>query len=547
MATRHLDGETLNRMLHGGAVGIRNEIDTINGLIVFPVPDGDTGTNMTRTVESGLKHLPTENASVGDIAGEFAKGALFGARGNSGVILSQYIAGVSDALNGKKTVSTYDLVEATKEGVARAYAAIAKPVEGTILTVLRESMEYVSSHVTDETSVEELMKLGIEQAKRTLVRTKEILPALREADVVDSGGAGYLCIIIGMYRALVGELTDSEITFETEEKKPEINYDLFTTDSVLEWGYCTECLVRLQRAKIDPESFDRDEVIEELEKHSANSIVLLRNGDVVKLHAHTKTPSDILTLMQKYGEFLEVKIENMSLGHNEKIKEEQPVCKKYSLVTVSTGEGLSALFKSLGADVVVNGGQTANPSAEDFVKAYESSPAEDVFVLPNNGNVLLAAVQSAELWTHGRVHVIPTKTVAEGYAALSVYNTADEDADAIEADMTDAAKSVNTVEIAKSIRDVTINGVDVKRGEYIAILDGEIKVSDQSIYDTVLRALHGIEDIDEREIVTVFVGEGVTEEVRATLTERMEDEFPEISVEVYISGQPVYDFIISVE
>ena len=540
-----LNGEILRRMLKGGASGIRRETDRINNLNVFPVPDGDTGTNMTRTVESGLRSISDNDEKVGEIFRDFSKGALFGARGNSGVILSQYIAGICDTLGDKITVSAMDIVNASRVGVERAYSAIAKPVEGTMLTVFRESADYVRENVSEESTIEDLMKLSLAEAKRSLARTKELLPQLREADVVDSGGAGFVSIILGMYQALCGERVDSEEHLSAD--KPTLSYDLFTTDSVLEWGYCTECLVRLQRAKGDPESFDKSAFIATLEGLGADSIVLLRDGDILKLHAHTRTPSDILTAAQRFGEFLEVKIENMSLGHSESIKKQGGVKKKYALVAVANGEGLEALFKTLGVSAVINGGQTSNPSAEDFIKAFGEVSAENIIVLPNNGNVLLAAKQAAELYTDAAVSVVPTKTIAEGYSAISVFNPSTEDPESITADMQAAAEAVETVSVAKAIRDVKIGEVDVKEGEYIGILGGELSCSLQTAEDAALAALGEIEDLDMRELLTVFVGEGVDEERRVSFTERLEDSFPDLTVEVYVGGQSVYEYIIAAE
>lgn len=552
MATTQLDGALLLRLIKGSVSGIRSDIKRINDLNVFPVPDGDTGTNMSRTVESGLAAVADmESATVGDIADAFSRGSLFGARGNSGVILSQYIKGVCDHLHGKVTVDARDLCLACEGGVKRAYAAIATPVEGTILTVLRESAERAKALVSDKTTIEEFIHILLDQSKKTLEKTKEMLPVLKEADVVDSGGAGYVALGIGMYRALVGEIPDELLSDEQTDKAPKINYDLFTTDSALEWGYCTECLVRMQRAKGDPEAFDREAVLCELDALGANSVVLLRDGDILKIHAHTFTPSDILTLCQRYGEFLSVKIENMSLQHSEKIEGREPqkkrIHKKYAVVTVATGEGMSALFRELGVDAVVGGGQTDNPSAEDFIEAYRTIDADEIIVLPNNGNIRLAAEQSAKLYDGGRVTVIPTKSIAQGYCALSVFNPALDSISDIVSDMAAAAESVVSIEVASAIRDVTINGVDVKKGEYIGIMDGDLVSSCLDAISAVTDTISKISDIDERELVTVFVGKDVSEDERVAMTEALEDSFPELEVQVYIGEQRVYGYILAIE
>ena len=380
MGIRELDGNTFRRILCGGACSIRSQMNEINELNVFPVPDGDTGVNMTQTIESGIAKISSlENARLGDIANEFSRGSLFGARGNSGVILSQFFAGLCDELSDKDAVTVSELSLAYMKGVERSYSAVANPVEGTILTVFRESAEYAKKNIDENSSVEDFLKLNIEEAERSLSRTKEILPVLQEANVVDSGGAGYLCIAKGMYQALFGDVKTTGIGEQMATASDKPDYDLFTTDSELEYGYCTECLVRLQKAKLDPDSFDGKKFIDDLDALGCNSIVAIRDGDILKVHAHTMTPSDILSLCQKYGEFLNIKIENMSLQHSEKISAEQKKPhKRYGVVTVTTGAGMKALFESLGADVIIDGGQTGNPSAEQFLNAFREINADDI-------------------------------------------------------------------------------------------------------------------------------------------------------------------------
>ncbi len=553
MNTKILDGVTLRRMLVGGANGIRSQIDVINELNVFPVPDGDTGTNMMRTVESGVAKVPSSNTEdVGEIAECFARGTLLGARGNSGVILSQFIKGVSDSLQGKATATVREVSEAIALGVERAYSAVAKPVEGTMLTVFRESSAYAADNITDDTTLEEFLRLTLDEATRSLDRTKEILPVLTEADVVDSGGAGYLSILRGMYECLTGKSVDTVnvVTAQTVTA-PEVDYDLFTTDSVAEWGYCTECLVRIQRAKIDPEKLDISSLTAELENMGADSIVILRDGDVLKLHAHIKTPSAILDMCQRYGEFLNVKIENMSLQHSEKIasekKQNRKKHKRYGIVTVATGEGFKALLTGLGADVVIDGGQTGNPSTEDFIEAFESLDVDDVIVLPNNGNIFLTAKQAAELYDGARVSVLPTKTIPEGYSALAVFNSSEDDLDSQLADMAEAKDAVATVELTRAIRDASIGGVHAHEGEVIGVLNGELVSSEGDFLSAMVRAISALEDLDMRELITLFIGEGVTDGDRIAMQEGLEDAFPDMSVDVLIGDQKVYNYLASIE
>ena len=553
MEIRVIDGNTFRRMLCGGANGIRTHIDEINELNVFPVPDGDTGTNMSRTIDSGvLKISGNEDATLNNVATEFAKGSLFGARGNSGVILSQFFAGICEGLADKHTATVYELSEAYIEGVKRSYSAVTNPVEGTILTVFRESAEYAKENLTDDSTLEDFLKLNIEQAERSLVKTKEILPVLTEADVVDSGGAGYLCIAKGMYASLMGENESSElITDSKQEAVSKINYDLFTADTVLEYGYCTECLVRLQNSKTDIEAFDAQAFASELEVLGCNSIVAIKDGDVLKMHAHTMTPAVILTLCQKYGEFLNVKIENMCLQHSEKESEEQKkpkrVHKRYGVVTVSTGDGMKALFEDLGADVIIDGGQTGNPATEQFLDAFGELDADYILVLPNNSNILLTARQAAELWDGGNITVIPTKTIPEGYAALSVFNSSVEDLDDQISDLLAAKDAVVSGELTVAIRDSVIGGVSVKEGEYIGILGGELVASNPSPTEAMKEMIEKTDDLDDREIITLFVGENVDDVARVAMTEIIEDSFPDHVLEVRIGGQKVYDYLVAIE
>ncbi len=549
MEVRELDGEMFRKILVGGANGIRAHIDQINDLNVFPVPDGDTGTNMSRTIESGVAKISREeNASLGKIAEDFAKGSLFGARGNSGVILSQFFAGLCSVLVDKETVSAEELAEAYRAGVKRSYAAVTNPVEGTILTVFRESAEYAEAHIDGESTPEEFLKLNVEEAERSLKRTKEILPVLTEADVVDSGGAGYLCIAKGMYETIrSGEVVGQVALPQESAEGGEIDYDLFTTDSVLEYGYCTEALVRLQRAKCDPATMDERAFADELTRLGCDSIVALKSGDVLKVHAHTVTPSDVLTLCQKYGEFLNIKIENMSLQHSERVAASSKKPRsRYGVVTVATGEGMKALFTSLGADVIIDGGQTGNPAAEQFLCAFSELNAEHILVLPNNKNILLTARQAAELWEDGNVTVIPSRTLPEGYCALSVFNGSAELDDQI-SDMTMAMEDVVSGEVTVAIRDSVVDGRAVKEGEYIGILDGRLVSSTDHPFDALSDMIKEIDDLDCRELLTLFVGAGVSDTARVEMTERLEEAFPELSLEVRIGGQEIYEYLIAVE
>lgn len=536
----------LKQMLIGGAESIRSNMTEINDLNVFPVPDGDTGTNMTKTIEGGLSEIVSADTdSVAAVISKFAHGALLGARGNSGVILSQIFAGIKEALDKYETVGATELAEAYKSGIDKSYAAVTNPTEGTILTVFRESVEYAAKNIKDGSTLEDFYRLHIDEAKRSLARTKELLPVLAEADVVDSGGAGYLAIALGMYAALSGKVKAESYKFDAQPTAT-VNLDDFTRDSVLEFGYCTEFLLRLMSAKVDPDATQVEEVVEVLESLGGESIVAYKEGDIIKVHVHTKKPGDILSACQRFGEFLTLKIENMSLGHSEATpKKKKP--KKLSVLAVATGEGISGLFCDMGADGIISGGQTQNPSAEEIIEALRKHEAENIIVLPNNKNVFLTAKQAAELYDAARVHIIPTATLMEGYAALSVMTPGVTDIGALCDSLTRAAKSVAGGEVTRAVRDATVSGVEVKCGQYFAIVDGKILAVSSDREETLVGMLAAIEDIDEREIISIFVGKDVDDDCRADITERIEELYPDFEVIVYNGGQEVYDYLVAVE
>ena len=545
MTRQTIDGRTLAEMLYGGATLLKQHVDEINDLNVFPVPDGDTGTNMVKTLDGGLLGISNiESPDVGGMSECFSKGALMGARGNSGVILSQIFAGINEELSKHETVGAKELASAYLNGVKRSYDAVQNPTEGTILTVFRESAEYASENITNESSVEDFYRLHIDRARTSLRHTKELLPVLAEADVVDSGGAGYLYIAMGMYEALTGELVPDYTVSEALDGAAKLDIDSFGRDSVLKFGYCTELMLRLTTEKCNPDAFDISTLIGELEAIGGESIVAYKNDDLVKVHVHTYIPGDALSIAQKYGEFLTVKVENMSLGHTGDAPKAEK--KKYSVLAVATGEGLAALFTDMGADGIVAGGQTSNPSTEEFINEFKKCRAEHIIVLPNNKNVFLAAKQAADIYKDAKVHIIPTKSLMQGYGALSVITPGITDIDALVESATRAAGSVIGGEITRAVRDVTINGVEVHEGDYIAITDGAITALADSPENTVM-AMLGEVDMDEYEIITLFVGKDVSEDDRAELTERIEETYPECEVVVYEGGQEVYHYMVAIE
>ncbi|MBR6514184.1 MAG: DAK2 domain-containing protein [Clostridia bacterium] len=547
METRTINGESYAHMLMGGAAMLKLHVDELNALNVFPVADGDTGTNMLKTLEGGLSSVREEcGESVGDFSDKFSRGVLLSARGNSGVILSQIFAGINDGLKEHESVDALELAAAYTEGIARSYAAVQKPAEGTILTVFRESTEYASEHIDENSSVQDFLRLHIEEAKRSLASTKERLPALKEADVVDSGAAGYLYIAEGMYEALEGKEISYDFNAYTDTAS--VNIDSFTRDSVMEYGYCTEFLIRLMSSKVDPDSFDAEIVTAMLEGMGGDSIVAYKQDDILKVHVHTFSPGEVLARMQSFGEFLTVKVENMNLGHTgaEPKKEKKAPKKSFAVVSVAQGDGMAALFENMGADAIVSGGQSSNPSIEDFISAFEGCDAEDIIVLPNNKNILLAAKQAAEIYRDARVHVVGTKNIAQGYSALSVITPGIKDIDALVSSAERAAADVIDGEITCAVRDAVVEGQNIRTGDYIAISGGSIVAVSDNPEDALMSMLSEA-DIELCEIITLFVGSNVSEEKRARITEHLGMVYDDYEIVVYEGGQEIYDYLVAVE
>ena len=543
MDKRTIDGKCYARMLIGGAAMLSIHAKELNALNVFPVADGDTGTNMLKTIEGGLSAVEKDaSASIGEFSKQFSRGVLLSARGNSGVILSQIFAGINEVLKEQELADVSIIADAYRHGIERSYAAVQNPTEGTILTVFRESTEYATKNMSEKSTLEDFFRLHIEEAKRSLAETKNILPALAEADVVDSGAAGYLYIAEGMFQALEGH----EVNYDIAERKEEnaVNIDLFTRDSVLEYGYCTEFLLRLTTSKVDPDSFDVLRIVSLLTEMGGESIVAYKQDDIIKVHVHTFAPGEILAKVQSFGEFLTVKIENMNLGHTETEKKKPP--KEFAVVSVAQGDGMAVLFSQMGADRIVSGGQSENPSIEDFVEAFKACNAKNIIVLPNNKNIVLAARQAAALYTDKPVHVINTKNIAQGYAALSVITPGIKDIDSLVTSAERAAEGVIDGEITCAVRDAVVDGKNISIGDYIAISGGNIVAVENTPEDAVLSMLEA-NDIDLCEIITLFVGSRVSIEKRVELTERLKEIYDEYEIVVYEGGQEVYDYLVAVE
>ncbi len=544
--TETINGILLAKMIRKGAINLRSHVEEVNNLNVFPIPDGDTGDNMLMTCMGGVDRIDLDSSSISEVARSISEGMLLGARGNSGVILSQIFDGIAKGLGNEEKANCALFKKVLRDGTQSAYSAVMEPTEGTILTVMREAMEYVSER--EYTYPKNLLSDFIEQAKRTLEKTPDLLPVLKKAGVVDSGGAGLIYIVEGMISVFSREDDDEDelIHLERSAAPEELNYDLFTPDSVLEFGYCTEVLLRLQNAKTDIDSFPLNKITDFL-KTIGDSVVTFKNASIVKIHVHTKTPDKVLAFCQQYGEFLKVKIENMSLQHNNLISEkeeedEKPVKKAYAVVAVACGDGIKDLFRERGADYIVDGGQSMNPSTQDFLDAFESVNASSVFVLPNNGNVVLAARMAAGMYKDSKVYVIESHNIGEGYAALSMYNPESDNPDEIASDLTDAMSGVTTLHISKSIRDAE----GVKSGDYIGFTGKDILFDDRDRMDTVVGSLAKI-DPSSYDICLLIYGKDADSGEAGEIAESITKRFAGKEVYTVDGKQDIYDYILILE
>ena len=542
MNTEFLTGEMLLEMVRSGAECLQAHCDEVNDLNVFPIPDGDTGSNMLMTIQGGA-NTECSVERISDTAQNIARNMLLSARGNSGVILSQLFAGIADGLKNLDSAGLCDIENACKMGVERAYSSVVTPTEGTILTVSKEAFNSISGETFN--SVEEIFEHSLNEAKKALERTPEQLDVLKQAGVVDSGGAGLVYIIEGMQNSLLGKKSSFKPVEAVSSNL--IDVDLFTADSELGFGYCTELLVRLQNKKCNTDEFDINTLIGYLNT-IGDSIVALKDGTIVKLHVHTKTPQKVLEYCQQFGEFLKVKIENMQLQHNEVVAKEESKAverKKYAVIAVANGEGIKKELSDFGADIIIDGGQTMNPSASDLIAAFDKVKAETIFVLPNNGNIILAANQAAELYKKSDVRVIPTKTIGDCYSVLSMMDLDSGDADQIQQNMNESMQGTLTLEISKSIRNTQMDGVDVKEGDYIGILGKKIVSSNKDCYETALEAFN-LMNPKEHSSLIILRGKDGDEKVSESLTSFVKQNYPLLEVYESFGGQSVYDFILVV-
>ena len=548
-----INSDTLKRMIISGTNNLYNHYPEIDALNVFPVPDGDTGTNMNLTIASGAKEVQNRNDSdVYSIAKAFSKGLLMGARGNSGVILSQIFRGFSQSLEGKEVITVKDLSDAFMNGKDVAYKAVMRPVEGTILTVIREASQTLHDNLPRVSSIEKAFDVLLKEAHESLERTPDLLPVLKKVGVVDSGAAGLIKILEGFQSAVKGKMIEKETVSALEKEDQKMAGSKIEND---EFGYCTEFILRLAKSEDEhKKNFSEARFTNWLNAHG-NSLVVVRDEDLIKVHVHTLTPGNILNFAQQYGEFIKLKIENMTeqhtkLGEHEMLEEKssEPVeeePKEYALIAVAAGEGVVNMFKDLRVDYIVSGGQTMNPATEDFVNIVKSCNAKNIFILPNNSNIILAASQACDVCENANVRVIPSKSIPQGLVACMMFNP-EADADENYEQMCEALSNVTTGQVTFAIKDTIIDGVEIKKDEFMGMKNKEIICCVKDKFEAAHTLLDSMLD-EMSSIVTIIYGDDVSDEDANAFVEKIASEHEDLDIDVRKGGQPVYSFIIGVE
>ena len=543
-------------MVQAGATRLNKQAEYVNSLNVFPVPDGDTGTNMGLTIENGAKEVSDRSAStVGEAAGIFAKGLLMGARGNSGVITSQLFRGFSQSVKDKEELDGAALAAAFQSGVEVAYKAVMKPVEGTILTVSRGAAIGAKKKAESTNDAVEVMRAALEGAKTALAKTPDMLPVLKEVGVVDSGGQGLVFIYEGFLSALTGEFIASEEFQATPATMSEmINAEhhksvaghVATED--IKFGYCTEIMVALKQGPTYVKDFDYDEFRNYL-NNLGDSLLVVNDDEIVKVHVHTEDPGLVMQEGLKYGSLVKVKVDNMRNQHEAQVEKEErqakPVEEKeYAIIAVVAGDGLADIFKAQGVDYIISGGQTMNPSTEDFVKAVEELNARNIIILPNNKNILMAA-QSAAEGIDQPAAVVETKTIPQGLTSLLAFDESksiEENYERMSASLGDVASG----SVTTAVRDTTIDGLEIHENDNLGMVDGKIVVSNPDMMETLEETFAHMLDEDS-EIVTIYVGEDGSEELANELAQALAEKYEDVEVEIHQGGQPVYPYLFSVE
>ncbi|PEA55256.1 hypothetical protein CON64_07620 [Bacillus pseudomycoides] len=558
MSIQKIDGKRLSQMIIQGANNLTNNVQLVDALNVFPVPDGDTGTNMNLSMTSGAREVkgkPSQHA--GKVGASLAKGLLMGARGNSGVILSQLFRGFSKSIEQKEELTTIDFADALEAGVETAYKAVMKPIEGTILTVARETSKHAVTVAKKQRDFVSFMEEVVKEANASLNRTPDLLPVLKQVGVVDSGGKGLVVVYEGFLADLKGETIASNEPTQPSmnemvraEHHRSVQSQLSTED--IKYGYCTEFMVKLDEEKMKEHNFSEQKFREEISVHG-DSLLVVSDDEIVKVHIHAEHPGDAMNYGQRYGSLIKIKVENMREQHTALLDEpaamhvevQHPAEKQpYGIVTVAMGSGIKELFESIGATEVIEGGQTMNPSTEDIVKAIEEANAEKVIILPNNGNIVMAAEQAASV-VDQEVIVVRSKTVPQGMAAMLAFNPAGT-LEENEAQMNEALAHVKTGQITYAVRDTEIDGVTINKDDFMCIADGKIVSTDVEKITAAKKLLENMLD-EDAEILTILQGEDASEAEVDALVTFVEEKFEDVEVEVHNGNQPLYSFIFSVE
>ncbi|MGL9891995.1 DAK2 domain-containing protein [Enterococcus mundtii] len=560
MSVTEISASQFQEMVQSGANRLQKNAEYVNSLNVFPVPDGDTGTNMNLSMTSGAKAVvDSTSEKVGELATLLSKGLLMGARGNSGVILSQLFRGFSKQIPDVTVLTATDLAAAFTHGVETAYKAVMKPVEGTILTVAREAAKAGEKKAKSTDDVIEVMTAVVKGGKRALAKTPDLLPVLKEVGVVDSGGQGLLFVYEGFLTALNGEYQADEVyepspaqmdDMVNAEHHRSVQGQLATED--IHYGYCTEIMVKIGEGPTVDSTFDYEEFRNYLDG-LGDSLLVVNDDEIIKVHVHTENPGEVMNYGQKFGSLVKVKVDNMRLQHETILEHDQAPSASvaqtkprvpYGIVAIAAGKGVQELFESLGANYVISGGQTMNPSTEDIVKAINEVNADKVIILPNNKNIFMAADQAAEV-AELPVAVVPSKTVSQGLTAMLSFNeqaTLEENKET----MTDVLSSVVSGQVTHAIRDTMIDGVKITEGDFLGMIDGKIVISNPDILATSLATLEQMIN-EDTEIVTILTGEDGSAEQAQAFADQLSDKYPELEIEIHQGDQPVYPYLFSAE
>ncbi|HCZ6623168.1 TPA: fatty acid kinase catalytic subunit FakA [Staphylococcus aureus] len=544
-----INGKLFADMIIQGAQNLSNNADLVDSLNVYPVPDGDTGTNMNLTMTSGREEVENNlSKNIGELGKTFSKGLLMGARGNSGVILSQLFRGFCKNIESESEINSKLLAESFQAGVETAYKAVMKPVEGTILTVAKDAAQAAIEKANNTEDCIELMEYIIVKANESLENTPNLLAVLKEVGVVDSGGKGLLCVYEGFLKALKGEKVEAKVAKLDKDEFVHDEHDfhgVINTEDII-YGYCTEMMVRFGKNK---KAFDEQEFRQDMSQFG-DSLLVINDEEIVKVHVHTEYPGKVFNYGQQYGELIKLKVENMREQHREVIRKEQHTAKpkmetvETAIITISMGEGISEIFKSMGATHIISGGQTMNPSTEDIVKVIEQSKCKRAIILPNNKNILMASEQAASI-VDAKAVVIPTKSIPQGISALFQYDV-DATLEENKAQMADSVNNVKSGSLTYAVRDTKIDGVEIKKDAFMGLIEDKI-VSSQSDQLTTVTELLNEMLADDSEILTVIIGQDAEQAVTDNMINWIEEQYPDVEVEVHEGGQPIYQYFFSVE